>query len=453
MSEAVLSSLLLDGAAADRPFAWTSGEVVSLGRFRADVAAAARVLEANGWRRGLVACEDAYWATVGWFALAHSGGEIVFPANTLPATLESLRSAYDHVLTDGAVPVEEKVHRLTVGADAPATLPAMDANRTTLNFFTSGSTGEPKRITKTVRQLELEAVTVDRVLGLRVPPGAWVHGTVAHQHLYGLTFRLCWPIASRRPFHGAIHLFWEPLLKTLPAGAALVSSPSHLARLDGMPPLPADRRPSAVLSAGAPLPEDGASATQSVLGCPVSEFFGSTEAGVIANRLRGAGMPPPWSPMPGVGVSRLGDGRLHVRSPYVEEPEGQDSEDLIELTGDGRFVLLGRADRIAKIEGVRVNLAEFESRLAALDGVDEAAIVVLGATMPHLGAVVVLDEAGRRELAEAGPFRLGRRLRSDLARSLPAAALPRRWRFVPRLPAGPIGKPPTAELVALFEAT
>jgi acyl-coenzyme A synthetase/AMP-(fatty) acid ligase len=450
MTAGPLASLLLGDDAADRPIALSEGHVIRLQRFRADVAAAAARLTAIGCRRGLVACDDAYWATVGWFALAHNGAETVFPSNILPATLAAMSGAFDHIVTDGAVTAGERTLMLA-HEDGVSSLPPMDAEKACVTLFTSGSTGAPKRVAKTVRQLELEAATVDRLLGEAVPTAAWVHGTVVHNHLYGLTFRLCWPLATRRAFVGSHHRFWEPLLASMDRGAALVTSPSHLSRLGGLAPLPAARRPSAVLSGGAPLPENAAQATRDVLGCPVREFYGSTEAGVVASRLRTGDEQPAWRPLPGVTVKRLDDGRLRIRSPYLGDIENGESNDLIELDGDGGFRLLGRVDRIAKIEGLRVSLTDFETRLARLEGVAQAAIVVLGGATPYLAGVVVLDSAGEQQLAASGAFRLGRRLRRELAADLPSAALPRRWRFVPQLPTGPLGKVSATDLAALFD--
>lgn len=452
MTAGPLAALLLDDAAADRPISSSGGHVIDLRRFRADVTFAAARLAAIGCRRGLVACNDAYWATVGLFALAHNGAETIFPSNVLPATLTALAGAFDHIVTDGLVPRGDRALTLAPGGDGVSRLAAMDADRACVTLFTSGSTGTPKRITKTLRQLEREAETVERVLGPIVPKDARVHATVAHQHLYGLTFRLCWPLATHRAFCGNTHQFWEPLLASLEGGSVLVTGPSHLSRLGGLPSLPKERRPSTVLSAGAPLPDSAADATRAVLGCAVREFLGSTEAGVIASRSRDDGGQPPWRPMPGVAVTRLDDGRLHVRSPYIDNPDDEVSGDLIELTDDGGFRLMGRADRVAKIEGVRISLTEFDTRLAEIGGVAQAAVVVLGGSMPYLGGVVVLDAIGTKQLAAIGAFRLGRRLRQDLSRTLPLAALPRRWRFVPQLPTGPLGKTSAADLAALFNA-
>jgi acyl-coenzyme A synthetase/AMP-(fatty) acid ligase len=435
---------------ADRPVAVLDGETITLSRFRSDVTAAAARLQEAGYRRAAVACRSAYWTAVGWLAIAHARGEMVLPPNSLPATLASLRSAYDGILSDGALPPGEGLLTLQAGTSSAAPLPAIDADRAVVSLFTSGSTGQPKRVAKTMRQLDLEVAALAKILDAEVPPAARVQATVTHQHLYGLTFRLCWPLATGRVVVGASHEFWEPLMSALAAGDVVITSPAHLSRMDGLAAQPPDCRPSAVVSAGAPLPPVAAESSRALLGRPVHEFFGSTETGLIGHRLRD-GSDRPWRPLPGVSIDRLADGRLHVRAPHLGTPLGQTTEDLVELRADG-FELRGRADRIAKIEGVRVSLAEFEATLGVLAGVGQAALVVLGGASPLLGAVVVLDAAGRQELETAGAFRLSRRLRRDLARTLPATALPRRWRFVRQLPTGAIGKASAADLAALFEA-
>ncbi|MBS0537583.1 MAG: acyl-CoA synthetase [Proteobacteria bacterium] len=445
-----LASLLLDGAA-ERPIASVDDQTVNLEQFRADVASAISQIEEAQCRRGLVVCDDAYWAMVGMFALAHAGAETVFPPNALPSTAAALSGAFDHILTDGA----QQGGSIQLNSGIRRTSPILPANADAarINLFTSGSSGTPKRVVKTLRQLELEAEVVDRVLGKIVPECARVHATVAHQHLYGLTFRLCWPLATGRPFFNRPHQFWEPLLASVKHGDVLVTTPSHLSRLGALPSLPSDRRPSAVLSGGAPLPDAAATSARVLLGCPVREFVGSTEAGVIASRLHVDVEAPSWQPLPGVTVTRLDDGRMRVRSPYILNAEDELGGDFIEFDGAGGFRLLGRADRIAKIEGVRVSLSEFDSRMAELSGVARAAVVLLPGDIPHLGGVVMLDADGEKELAESGAFWLGRRLRRDLARCLPEAALPRRWRFVKQLPAGLLGKVSAADLAALFDVS
>lgn len=54
-----------------------------------------------------------------------------------------------------------------------------------------------------------------------------------------------------------------------------------------------------------------------------------------------------------------------------------------------------------------------------------------------LHAAVVLTPAGRELLFTKGKAALLEPLKTHLKRSLPAVALPRRWRFVDQLPADP----------------
>lgn len=449
MTAGLLAGLLLNGTA-ECPIASRDGHRMDLARFRADVAGTIERLAAISCRRGLVVCDDAYWATVGMFALAHAGAETVFPPNTLQSTIAKLAGAFDHILTDGAVQGGNVM--LEPASSIASAIAPMNADRAFVTLFTSSSSGPPKRVVKTVRQLELEAEVVERLLGSTVPKSACIHATVVHQHLYGLTFRLCWPLSTGRLFFANAHQFWEPHLAAVQAGDVLVTTPSHLSRLGGLLPLPLERRLSAVLSGGAPLPDGAAEAARAIFGCPVREFVGSTETGVIGSRIRIGDRPPSWQPLHGISVTRREDGRMHVRSPFIFNRDNELSDDLIEFDDVGGFHLRGRADRIVKIEGVRISLVEFEARLAGLPGVAQAAVVVLGGDTPYLGGVVVPDSEGEKELAVSGAFRLGRRLRHELATSFAAAALPRRWRFVRQLPVGALGKVSAADLAGLFDS-
>lgn len=122
-------------------------------------------------------------------------------------------------------------------------------------------------------------------------------------------------------------------------------------------------------------------------------------------------------------------------------------EDAAALHGDGRFTLLGRLDRVVKVEEKRASLPELEAALEAQPGVRQAAVLVLEGPRTRLGAVVAMDAPpadapGRRALSE--------RLRQALGQRFDAVLLPRRWRFVHTLPADARGKLSQAALRALF---
>ena len=450
MTALTLSRLFADNRPADRLVAVTGGETIGFARFRADVAGNAARIRRAGGRRGLLVTQDAYWGAVGLFALLHAGAEAILPPNAQPGTIAGLAGAWDILLCDQPRPGDENVLMLEPGGEGASPGPLDPAAPVTV--FTSGSTGEAKRIAKTLALLEREAATLDRVLGSLVPAGATVHGTVAHQHVYGLAFRLCWPLASGRVIAGPAHELWESALSALAAGDALVTSPAHLSRMEGIGLTDPARRPSLVLSAGAPLAEVPAEHATTLFGVPVTEIFGSTETGAIALRHRSS-PDPAWRPLPGITVEADGAGLLRVRSPFVAGDGLFEGADRIAPAGGGGFRLLGRADRIVKIEGKRVSLTEVEARLRALPEVADAVAVSLPGPAPRLAAAVVPSGEGAARLAEVGAFRFGRQLRRALAATQEPAGLPRHWRFLDALPSGPLGKQRHADIASLFEDT
>jgi len=409
---------------------WRGAEVLTWGRFRADVAASAAAFA--GCRRGALVCGDSYRFAVGLFALLAAGARVVVPANLQPGTLAALAGAFDRLVDDDAL--------APAGADAWH-CPVAGV----VEFHTSGSTGPAKTVERTLAQLEGEVAALQARFGEAAAGGAAV-ATVPHRHVYGLAFKLLWPLASGRPFAAATHDLWEGLLSDLPAGAVVVSSPAHLTRLGGLAPLPPDSRPRMVLSAGAPLPPDAALEAWRIFGVPPTEIYGSTETGAVATRR----LDEPWRPLPGNRLTVTGTGGLELVSPYVLDGRRVEMADRAEPAEGGGFRLLGRLDRVAKIEGKRIDLAEVEDHLRALDDVDDAAILVLAEDRHVLAAVVRPSAPGWAELGRLGRFHFGRRLRRALAATQEPAGLPRRWRFVERMPVDSMGKRPAALLAALF---
>jgi acyl-CoA synthetase (AMP-forming)/AMP-acid ligase II/3-hydroxymyristoyl/3-hydroxydecanoyl-(acyl carrier protein) dehydratase len=444
-------SNLLCGAADLSAIVAVSGERrIDLVRLRCDVGRNADALRVRGCRRGLLAARDTYWAAVGMLALFQAGAVVVMPPNALPATLSSLAGEWDCLVCDEETAGIADQHVLVAGCSAAAPLRSLESEACVLELFTSGSSGEPKRVVKTLGQMEREAGIIESLLSPYLSTRGVVTGTVSHQHLYGLSFRLFWPLCSGRAFDPVVHEFWESLVHRGVGGGAVIASPAHLTRIPGTFAGSAGNRPGVIVSAGAPLPQAAALETQRLFAAPVFEIYGSTETGVIAWRLR-ENSGEAWRPIPGATVQQSADGRVLLASPLLAAGTRHEGNDRIELLPDGRFHLRERTDRIAKIEGKRVSLAEVERRLLDLPDVASASVVVLPGGEPCLAAAVVVTPAGARSLTETGAFRFGRSLRKQLGAFLEPASLPRRWRFVPALPSGPLGKVRAEDLVALFD--
>jgi acyl-coenzyme A synthetase/AMP-(fatty) acid ligase len=444
-----LSRLLVEGRSASTPVAEYGGAEIDLARFRSEVALNASVLQQCGCRRGLLVTEDAYYGAVGLFALMLAGAEVILPPNDRPGTVAMLAGAWDLVVCDVPIPGVEPTLQLLCGEAVDLSMLQVIDQDTRLVFFTSGSTGTPKRVEKRLLHLEREAESIEALLGQTVPAEARIESTVSHQHVYGLGFRIAWPLATGRSFCSRMHELWETVLSRLGPNTALVTSPAHLNRLDGLSTLAPGQCPSLILSAGAPLSEEAAAATARVLGAVVTEIFGSTETGAIAWRQR-ATPDPAWQPLPGVAIGKTPDGLISVRAVHVPE-DACTGADRVLIDADGGLRFTGRVDRVVKIEGKRVSLVEIEQQLCRLHEVKDAAVIGLGNPISQLAAVVVPSSFGARALAETGAFRFGRRLRHALANTQPTEGLPRRWRFVDQIPQGSLGKRRACDLAALFE--
>jgi acyl-coenzyme A synthetase/AMP-(fatty) acid ligase len=436
-----LSALLCTGRAPDHPLALSGAGTMDFGRFAAETAGATSRLRATGCRRAALLCQDSYRFAIGLFGLLQAGMTAVMPSNGQPGTLNALSDAFDLMVDDAFL-------------DGPcgdvAALTQIDPSQPVLEFFTSGSTGAPKRIIKTLAMLEREVATLDRLWGQELGHGPTV-ATVSHQHIYGLTFKLLWPLAAGRPFAGEMHDLWERLLDRLPADAVIVTSPAHLGRLSGLAPLAPARRPRGIFSAGAPLSFAAARETVAILGVCPTEIFGSTETGAIATR-RQTSDQQAWQALPGIAIASDAEGRLKLRSPFLGNDDWFETEDIIEPAARG-FHLRGRADRIVKIEGKRISLTGIEQALGRLPWTEAAAAVALPGDPIRLAVLVVPSEAGRAKLVEIGRFRFGRLLRKALSDTQEPAGLPRLWRFGDELPSGHMGKRRDAELLALFGAS
>ncbi len=411
--------------------AFGDGPPLSHAAFRRQVSGLAQTL--RGCDVATLACRDSAAFAIGLVALLRAGTRVLLPPNGLPATLATLPGGPGRLVDDAAV-------WAAAPSDQPPPAPPADA---AVTFFTSGSSGAPKCISRRLVELEREAALLEGLWG-GVLGGAPVLALVGHQHLYGLTFKILWPLAAGRPFDRRTPAVWESLLQDLPDQAALVVSPAHLGRMGGLSALPAARSPAAVFTAGAPLAAADARQAAALLGAPPIEIFGSTETGAVATRRQTLG-DEDWTLLPGHRLLQSDDGRLRLYSPYSQAEV--ETADRIEPRPGG-FRFLGRADRIAKVAGKRVALTEVEQALAALPWLAEAAALQLddGA----LAAVAVPSPAGAERLAALGAFRFSRLLRRDLAGRLDTAALPKRWRFPDALPFHPLGKNIGAALAALF---
>ncbi|GHB94413.1 AMP-binding protein [Thermomonas carbonis] len=392
-----------------------------------------------------LACDDALEFSAALFGGWQAGVTPWLPGDALPATLGQLHER--GLLFAGDLPDGIRASESIASTDSG--MPALDADSCKLVLFTSGSTGEPAAIRKSLRQLDAEVDALESVFGPLLDADAVVHATVSHQHIYGLLFRILWPLSSGRTFAPARIAYNEQLTTLGASPIVLVASPAHLKRLpdtQDWQPLASNLR--AVFSSGGPLPLDAALTVQRLWRQAAIEVFGSTETGGIAWR-RGDGSRAPWQPLPGVEW-RVQDGLLDVRSPHLPSNEWWSTSDRAHDAGDGRFELLGRADRIVKLEERRISLDAIQTRLQGSDLLDEVRVLALPGHRILLAVAAVPSENGQSLLDAEGRPALVERLRAWLAGHCDPIALPRRWRFLDAWPADARGKTRERDLAALF---
>lgn len=375
-------------------------------------------------------------------AIWRLGKQALLPANNLPATLTRLQQDSHCFVGEFA-----GIDRVTpvAGARPLVDIAPVAGDSIALVLFTSGSGGEPEPVAKSFTQLEAELDTLERFRGAQLAD-ACVTGSVSHQHIYGLLFRLLWPLASGRPFIHRERDYWEELIADAHrhSPVVIVTSPAHLERLSSAP-FPAV--PCAIFSSGAPLSADAAVTACNQLGQAITEVYGSTETGGIAWREQTHG--GDWHCLPGVGVAVDTDGLLQVKSPHLPNREAFITADQARITNAG-FHLLGRADRIAKVGGKRISLTAVERLIGQHPFVREVRVTALPERDNRLGAVVILNADGCKFLQDCGKKALNAQLKQGLDQALERIAIPRYWRYPPDMPQNSQGKVTQAALQALF---
>jgi phthiocerol/phenolphthiocerol synthesis type-I polyketide synthase E len=335
------------------------------------------------------------------------------------------------LLTSGGVLADHPLRPNTVVVNtdeiAPATLAVadIDIDQPAYVLYTSGSTGQPKAVAQTHRNV--------------------LHGVANHTAGFGIGPADKLSLLSSFSFDMAVTDMYAALL----SGAAVVTVDvrrhgiGHLARgladrgvtvYHSTPTafehlvaaLGEDRLPDirVVLLGGEHVTKAHVLAARGRFGsdCVFVNGYGATEASFAANYRIGPGdafdreVVPIGYPLPGYDIVLLdrqgreqpGSGEIAIRSRFLAPGYWRDKARTAEQFGvasdgtpiyrtgdygtrlpDGRLVCLGRTDRQVKIRGHRVELGEVEAHLAALSGVAHAAAATPGRRQAEILGYVV----------------------------------------------------------------
>ena len=410
---------------------WTQADLI------ADVQRIYGWLKTQQGDRWALCLDNSYAFITALLATLHAGKTPVIPGHCREAQLREQQMHFCGVISD--VPLNLNcpvINPQTLAYTAVQSFEPVHVDAGVV-LFTSGSTGDPAQIFKTLQALDEEIAWLAALWGEKLRD-CRVVGSVSHQHLYGFTFRVMLPMALGLAGDAAMIHFPEQLVAYSNHPLLFISSPAFLKRLDANLAAPTFK---SVISAAGKLDDDTAQKARAWLKTPVSEIYGTTETGVLAWRQHSQ-ISPEWQPFPQVRFTLQSDG-WQIESALIHHRCVQ-LDDILEFSPQGSFRLLGRRDRIIKIEEKRISLSEIERRLLALPGIEDAAVVpIMRGNRIALGAVVVAcEQTANKQL-----------WREALRAWLEPIAIPRYWRVVELIPHNSQGKRSWVQLQELFDET
>ena len=387
----------------------------------------------------------------------YAGQTLYLPNDTLSGTMQHLSQWVDGFVGD--FPIDEclntqYVHQSTaIGTGLPNSL----NTDVSVFFLTSGSTGLPKPIAKSIHQLHKEVNVLNTQFGelLKQWP---VYATVSHQHFFGFIFRFLWPLLTGRRIAIDILVYPESLLSVSEPEVVLISSPAFLSRLTRLTDWQSmETQIKYVFSAGGVLLDKHAEQIQALWHSSIVEIYGSTETGAIAYKHNANTYGThSFMPLPDVLVQSNEEGFLCMQAPYLEEPNlwyvAADRASVEHKAEGTQFVLQGRADRIVKLEEKRISLTQMEQLLQATDWIVTAKVIPIESKhRTILGTVLVLNTAGQRYLKHHGRISLIQLIKQYLKNHFELLAIPRRWRFVHDIPKNAQDKVEFKTLLSILE--
>ena len=389
---------------------------------------------------------DSYDFLVLLFAGLLAQKQIILPPNRVQELVEALEQQHIFFLE------RQKIRPVAATQPAPAEDLILDEaflNNAQVYFYTSGSTGQAKKIPRTLKQLLNEVQGLDQ--SFQLLEQSIVIATVSHQHIYGLLFKLLWPLAHGHAFYTAQLAFPEDVvehqrrLSTVGFQNYVISSPALLKRWSADVVL-VDC--AGVYCSGGKL-ESG---VRPNLNATIREIFGSSETGGIAHRAADDAL---WTPFANVDIKVEAQQQLATRSNHACDTDWIYTGDCAAAIDPhdlkSQFQLKGRMDRIVKLEEKRLSLDAIEHKIQALEQIEQCVVLLTQFEQRQiLACVVVLSEAGKREYQQQPKSKFVAELKQLLKLKLEGIAIPRAWRFLSELPLNAQSKLNKPYLASLF---
>ena len=398
-------------------------------------------------------CEDYWYFLCAFVALLQCRKRILLTQNISESFIGEIKKPGVEFLTDQNVPDADSIPEIVEKSPVPdekyfRDVPVLDAEETCIMMFTSGSTGKPKAVPQRMKEFEEDNAFVISKWGKEFVSRKLVT-TVSQHHIYGFLFGMSLPFTLGLPFRRKRIEFPEEFETLSDENYMIIASPAFLKRTVEIEEK-LDLKNPWIFTSGGACSAELAEKTEKVFGfCPL-EVYGSTETSGIAYRQQSKdGLK--FTPFANAKLWLGDDGCLHVISPYIKNPEGFATADLAEFFDDGRFLLKGRSDSIVKIEEKRISLTEVENRLLQTGLVEDVKVIALqNDVRQYLAAAVVLNSEGKKKFEGTEKYLVNRYFHDFLMQYFENVVLPKKWRFVEKLPVDVQGKKHKDEIAAMF---
>ncbi len=331
----------------------------------------------------LIFTEDTYWFFVFMIAVSYTNKSFYIPGSGKELYIKDIATNDMIYITDNVVRCESigcqvidinsiiNMHIDTAQIEDFINADYTQNAQMRLVFFTSGSTGKPKMIEKRFDYLDFEAQCLARASYEKANLSTFTT-TASHYHLYGFTHAMLLPFWFGVPFLRQKIVFVETLNNLANCTLiTLITTPGFLKRIDeNSITIKSDWY---IVSGTEVLHQDTFDMIKDIFDTEIFEFYGSTETGVVARKLRHEGVS--FKAFDEVEINLNENGELMLKARYTGD-EFVCIGDLAEIKDKVYFTLLGRANDIVKIAGKRIGLSDINFKICEHDSVKNAATIL-----------------------------------------------------------------------------
>lgn len=272
------------------------------------------------------------------------------------------------------------------------TFPSLAPN-TRFYLQTSGSTGNSKSIEKTLQSMIHEAKFLIDEFSISADNS--FYSSVLHQHLFGLTFKVFIPLLSgAKIFTQRLHFPEDLFSVTLYKNPIFLASPAVLEIISQNPQVAKIGNFMTIFTAGSALSPSIREKLEKFTKSPIVDIYGSTETGVIARSVS----PNELLRFKPVSLNLSNHETLITQSPWCENFI---SNDCVIIEGDN-LKLLGRQDRIFKVNDMRFSLDELEAFLKTCPYIQDCYCAILQDLKHKIATLIVLSDKGKQFFKKFG---------------------------------------------------